>query len=309
MWFALNAFLLLLLIPQLIVSGGLYDEQLERLASLAMNIVGIGPLGALLRLRGFRWKAQAWLVNLGGQSQAAAAIAGLVGGKDSKEVLQVAGGKFRCISCELLTEEILKDSTPNVEYFALSKEARLGEVDAFISHSWSDNPAAKWKSLQIWRSKFKAKYGREPTVWLDKVCIDQSDIQANLLCLPVFLSACQKLVIFAGSTYLSRLWCVLEVFIFIEMGGARRHLDVSLLDEEDENAWAVRPTMSISSVESSCEKLRALFAEFDVKDATCYLTADRDRLLGIVESGCGGLEGFNAAVRATLLKVSEPMSV
>ena len=48
----------------------------------------------------------------------------------------------------------------------------------------------------------------------DKACIDQSNIQQSLACLPVFLVGCQTLLVVAGPTYCSRLWCVMELFTF-----------------------------------------------------------------------------------------------
>ena len=48
----------------------------------------------------------------------------------------------------------------------------------------------------------------------DKACIDQNDIQQSLACLPVFLAGCQTLLVVAGPTYCSRLWCVMELFTF-----------------------------------------------------------------------------------------------
>ena len=48
----------------------------------------------------------------------------------------------------------------------------------------------------------------------DKACIDQSNIQQSLACLPVFLAGCQTLLVVAGPTYCSRLWCVMELFTF-----------------------------------------------------------------------------------------------
>ena len=48
----------------------------------------------------------------------------------------------------------------------------------------------------------------------DKACIDQSNIQQSLACLPVFLAGCQTLLVVAGPTYCSRLWCVMEFFTF-----------------------------------------------------------------------------------------------
>ena len=67
---------------------------------------------------------------------------------------------------------------------------------------------------------------------------------------------------------------------------------------------AVAITKSIKSADSSVHKLRHLFSDFDAREATCYLAEDRDRLLSIVEAGCGGLDVFNSTVRTMLLKSS-----
>ena len=48
----------------------------------------------------------------------------------------------------------------------------------------------------------------------DKACIDQNNIEQSLACLPVFLAGCQTLLVVAGPTYCSRLWCVMEIFTF-----------------------------------------------------------------------------------------------
>ena len=53
-----------------------------------------------------------------------------------------------------------------------------------------------------------------PLVPQDKACIDQDNIQQSLACLPVFLAGCQTLLVVAGPTYCSRLWCVMELFTF-----------------------------------------------------------------------------------------------
>lgn len=62
--------------------------------------------------------------------------------------------------------------------------------------------------------EFEAENGRLPTFWLDKVCIDQSNISDALRCLPVFEMACQKLLVLNGQTYTTRLWCVWELYTF-----------------------------------------------------------------------------------------------
>ena len=62
----------------------------------------------------------------------------------------------------------------------------------------------------------------------DKACIDQSNIEQSLACLPVFLAGCQMLLVVAGPTYCSRLWCVMELFTF-----ARSELLIRTLLHED----------------------------------------------------------------------------
>ena len=49
----------------------------------------------------------------------------------------------------------------------------------------------------------------------DKACIDQDNIDQALACLPIFLAGCQTLLVVAGTTYCSRLWCVMELFTFV----------------------------------------------------------------------------------------------
>ena len=56
----------------------------------------------------------------------------------------------------------------------------------------------------------------------DKACIDQIDPvkkEKGINCLPIFLAGCQTLLIVAGPTYCSRMWCVMEIFTFMRMGG------------------------------------------------------------------------------------------
>merc|ERR1712039_781245 len=93
----------------------------------------------------------------------------------------------------------------------------------------------KWEALQSWRNDFKAKRGREPKLWIDKYCIDQNNIVDSLLCLPVYLTGCWELVALCGDTYLSRLWCLIEIFTFVEMGGESARF--TLLVDEEARDW------------------------------------------------------------------------
>jgi len=198
-----------------------------------------------------------------------------------------------------------------------SRPASFGEVDAFISHSWSDDPGAKWDALQTWRSEFVAQYRREPIIWMgvtllitrasraathpralrvlpyasdvdalrlsidndllaaDRLCIDQKAITESLPLLPVYLAGCNSLLILAGPTYLQRLWCWVEIFVWLEIGG-------------DSRETVIYPLADFS-----------LADEMDVRHATCYLPEDTDRLLSTVDaSTLHGVEGFNGRVRS-----------
>ena len=61
-------------------------------------------------------------------------------------------------------------NAPDPALAARTQPATFGQVDAFLTHSWSDDSGLKWRQLQQWRAAFKAKYnGREPLMWIDKV--------------------------------------------------------------------------------------------------------------------------------------------
>ena len=170
--------------------------------------------------------------------------------------------------------------------FARAKPAALGEVEGFISHSWSDPGAEKYQQLQNWLSEVQRSKATQAPVrrWLDKACIDQSDITANLAALPVFLSGCNDLVVLAGKTYASRLWCVIELFTFLRMGGERDKIRVYELHGSDD------------------DDVRTALATFDAAKARCFLDKDRERLLGVVEAGFGDFTPFNKIVRGVFTR-------
>jgi len=216
--------------------------------------------------------------------QAAAGIAGLVGFCSTEEALELAMQRFRSISLAELRYEDIADNRPDTDLFARSMPTKLTQCDAFISHSWSDDSAAKWAALQRWRADFVAKHDREPTIWLDKCCIDQTNIDADLRCLPIFLWGCQEMVVFCGETYLSRLWCIMEIFTFVHIGrGVDRMRFV--------------PVASAGDAELGTALTQAALQQFDINDCNCFLQQDKDKMLSIVRAAFNGLHGFNLAVQ------------
>jgi hypothetical protein len=178
----------------------------------------------------FRGRVHRWLGSLGksdSQQQQAAAVASLIGGRDLAGALRTARDTFRVLPLAGLT---VSDLAPGADLAAANSlssrtcSAVLGECDAFMSHSWRDDGEKKFQRLH------EHNWGTmQPTIWLDKVhvpyrhhapcrarsdvwehasqaCIDQTNIDASLAVLPIFLSGCKTLLILPGKTYATRLW-------------------------------------------------------------------------------------------------------
>mmetsp|Transcript_7564 Transcript_7564/g.17998 ORF Transcript_7564/g.17998 Transcript_7564/m.17998 type:complete len:465 (-) Transcript_7564:15-1409(-) len=171
----------------------------------------------------------------------------------------------------------------------MASPAELDSIDAFVSHSWYDDPAAKWEVLQAWRAEFDERNRCEPSIWIDKCCILVNS--GDLPCLPIFLSGCRKLLIIAGPTFLNRLWCIVELFIFEQMHS---------FDFET----ARDATLSSHVKLRLCPGCDLQHLErFFVADAVCFVPEDAERLLACIEVSCGSIEGFNARTRQLLLRL------
>eukprot|EP00927_Polykrikos_kofoidii_P030780 TRINITY_DN26497_c0_g2_i1.p1 TRINITY_DN26497_c0_g2~~TRINITY_DN26497_c0_g2_i1.p1 ORF type:complete len:628 (+),score=77.16 TRINITY_DN26497_c0_g2_i1:33-1886(+) len=220
---------------------------------------------------------QSLLASRGNSTASALAVAAMLGRGSTDEILREASQTFRSVSCDKIKIEHFTDNRPDPTLRDLTQPALIGNVDGFLSHSWSDAAEAKWDAIQNWRAQFKNSHnGREPTLWIDKFCIDQRNIDASLRCLPVFLSSCRQLVIAFGPTYLQRLWCVIEIFVFLEIGSSPRR--VALLGDP-----------LFDRIES-----------FDAYKTQCYLESDKERLLSIIEFSFGTVDGFSDAVKKVL---------
>eukprot|EP00398_MALV-I-01_sp_L67-1_P000845 gene845-870_t len=226
-------------------------------------------------------------MNTQGEANSAATVAALLGGRKANVSLKLARSRFRSINFGLLEES---DFTENREatlerntLFKKTKPVKLGRCDAFISHSWSDDGKKKYRALKIWADDFKRDHGYYPEVWLDKACIDQTHIPDDLLCLPIFTAGCQPLLILAGKTYTSRLWCIIEVFVFLKMGGGIDRISVLPINMTEQDA-------------------KAMFENVDASTSDCHLENDRQKLLGIVEHGFGNFSEFNQILRHVFRK-------
>lgn len=139
----------------------------------------------------------------------AAAIAAMVGGVGVERAADLAEKSFRAITHEKMEPIDFLSSdlaSSNDDLRARTVGCKLGFADAFMSHSWRDDAAAKWHTLGTWASAFsEAHDGRSPMLWFDRACLDQANIDASLSMLPIYLSGCKLLLILAGETYTERL--------------------------------------------------------------------------------------------------------
>jgi hypothetical protein len=305
---------------------------------------------ALVFTRANRGRFVAWLGALGksddksesATKSEATAIASLLGNKSPAEALTLGIGRFRALPlAKLLREEIAGrkagevagswNTSPGFPSSKLYQKTirvgqpggpKFGQVDAFISHSWSDDGDAKFVCLHEWADENKkaetvgagtsvltgasvltragapgmvtadGKGGSNGlngvTIWLDKACLDQRDIQASLAGLPVFISGCKNLLVLAGDTYASRLWCVIELFVFVQLtpkGERQDRMRVMSLTSKNEN------TKEVSKV------FEDGFKNFDAGKAETFDPNDRERLIAVIEASFGTLEPFNEIVR------------
>ena len=142
----------------------------------AASYVAIGAANAALSLvaasstvRARAHGALVRLVDARGAAAAAAGIAALLGDADPDAVLREAKQRLRGVRFSKLSAEMVMARTPDPALYALAEPAAPGGVDAFLSHSWSDDPVQKWQMIKAWCDEFEARHGREPLLWLDKV--------------------------------------------------------------------------------------------------------------------------------------------
>lgn len=118
------------------------------------------------------------------------------------------------------------------------------------------------------------------------LCIDQTNITQQLPSLPVYLAGCKTVLALQGRSYFERLWCILELHIFHQMGGSLDQIVFIPLDD-CENDVQVRGN------------------SFDVRHAHASQVNDQERLLAVIEGSGEGIGAFNLWVRNTLLPAAK----
>ena len=235
-----------------------------------------------------RGRLLCWLGALGKDGDAeqkAASVASLLGDTSFAEALTNAVQRFRAQPLTTLTLETLLSNETDPSLYAKTVPAKLGEVHAFMSHSWSDDGRLKHEKVHEWARELGGD--DDKLVWLDKACIDQENIDASLAALPIYLSGCQQLLMLVGPTYITRMWCVMEVFIFMRI--------------KDLGAGSTQLTSQLKvKLLGDTSNLTQTLACFDAKKAQCRYNRDRQRLLAMIEASFGTTAPFNKLVLEVL---------
>lgn len=238
--------------------------------SLALGVLASLP-DARQRLHGML----AWFNSLPHQ---AAGIASFLNGRSPREMLIRGQAAFRGVRLSALKPEDLQRSyKPQI---SVAESVTFGEIDAFVSHSWSDDAQAKWNVLSTWCRAFTNRHGREPILWIDKFSVNQANVavlEEEISCLPVFLSGCRSVLVLAGPSYPSRLWCVAELWLAHQMGWPSAHIHVEVLPE-----------------------VNVEFEKFDARRAQCSRPEDTERLQLLIEMSGGGVGELNKFVKELL---------
>ena len=110
----------------------------------------------------------------GTEAEEAAAVAALVGGGgDPDAALESATKHFRCLPAGRLHAADLADNKTappaGPTLHERTEPAAMGDVTAFLSHSWSDEkeaPGAKHAIVSQWAEQYQESTGQEATLWL-----------------------------------------------------------------------------------------------------------------------------------------------
>ena len=97
------------------------------------------------------------------------------GEKHDRDLVADAAVLMRRVPMSRVTLQMLGASPRDENYdasasYSMGEACGLGGCDFFVSHSWGDDPRAKYAQLMAVTLLFQRKHGRDPTLWLDKCC-------------------------------------------------------------------------------------------------------------------------------------------
>eukprot|EP00929_Paragymnodinium_shiwhaense_P062573 TRINITY_DN31236_c0_g1_i9.p1 TRINITY_DN31236_c0_g1~~TRINITY_DN31236_c0_g1_i9.p1 ORF type:complete len:951 (-),score=43.60 TRINITY_DN31236_c0_g1_i9:23-2875(-) len=204
-----------------------------------------------------------------------------------ESMLSFAQQELRCIDWCLITREVMTGAicghgAPDISrFYSLSRPLQKGEIiDYFLSHSWHDCAETKWTRLNEVVAEFVRSTWRDPTFWLDKVCIHQRRIADGLKALPVNVMACRQVLVLCGTTYPDRLWCIWELCVVLSFASQEQAME--------------KIRFEVFGQDSSSQVLERL-ESFDAMNARCYDPNEQHKLFQVIHTI--GIDSFNEKIR------------
>jgi hypothetical protein len=104
-------------------------------------------------------------------------------------------------------------------------------------HAWLDNPSLKWRALEVWAEEYAAQHGgQRPSVWVDALCADPRDSAAEQLAhTPVLMARSHSLLVLWGPALVDRMCTVLELVLWLALGGEIEHVLVIPIGESEDD--------------------------------------------------------------------------
>jgi len=200
------------------------------------------------------------------------------------ELLHWAQCNLRFFDWQDFREDLLIRSPRELKHedkdfiFNLSRPLPEGQkIDFFMSHSWSDDAELKIKALNAFASDFERREKRLPTLWFDKVCIDQRCPDRSLQVLPVNIQQCKQLLLVLGHTYFERIWCVWELYTLFSF--CREDLAVERIE-----ILPLDPDLNVIDMLES----------FDIEKSHCFNPNEEAKLRRIISHV--GSKRFNSCI-------------
>jgi hypothetical protein len=153
------------------------------------------------------------------------------------------------------------------------------------------------RALRTWADDFTKSHGREPRLWLDCYCMYPAELELNIVSLPVYLALLSaRMVVLVCGSFLTRLCCVVELSVFIEMGMSKQQVHVVLIRGGEERDGGGGDQLDAAAA------LCAAIERFDVREARCSHAEDRSILLNLIHQGFRGMDDeLNTVVRRLVL--------
>jgi hypothetical protein len=143
----------------------------------------------------------------------------------------------------------------------------------------------------------------ENSVWLDKVCIDQTNMdtkQKGIANLALYLLRCRRMTIMLGETYFTRLWTTFELAAYCYVHQNNLAYRLEFLSFKWATTWNFLLMFRRVQLDKS-EKDQ--LATYSCLDANCYLPADRMVVLAFIRKMWGSEEAFDEFVRTKLPEI------